>query len=506
MGVFMKRRDFLKTFGLGLGAAVINPGTVHQTLATLPKGAFAPAQATERDPAAHVISRLTFGVTPELYTHVRAVGAKAFIAEQLSPEHIDDAALDARMDDFAEVLNQNGGELARQYRGQRAQVTFALVGGAITRALYSERQLYERMVHFFSDHFSIFIGKGPVLFYKVDDDRDTIRPYALGRFGDILSASAHSPAMLLYLDNARSDKSAPNENYARELLELHTLGVNGGYTEQDVKAVARCFTGWSVAARNDTLVGASGFRFRRVFHDTGTKTVLGTTITNGGERDGQQVLAILASHPSTACFISTKLVRRFVADQPPAELVEACAAAFNQSQGDIRAVLRVIFNADAFWQAPPKFKQPFEYTMSLLRALGYDAFNNAQLVRGLRNPLTAMGQVPFTWPAPNGFPDVQGAWDDNLLPRWNMAIAAARRIPGAVINPDGLANLVQAKGVAPEVEPTLIFMAQYLLGRDLSNPERDILLKFAQAAPGSRQQKIAAGSALLLASPAFQYK
>ena len=318
------------------------------------------------------------------------------------------------------------------------------------RAVYSQQQLYERMVQFFSDHFNISIRKGPGLFLKIDDDRDVIRPHAMGTFRHLLGASAHSPAMLFYLDNFNSDKNAPNENYARELLELHTMGVNGGYTEADVKEVARSFTGWSISGLREGE--DAQFRFRRFIHDGDEKTVLGTAIGRfGGEQDGETVLDLLAAHPATARFISTKLVRRFVADDPPESLVTACTQTFLETEGDIRAVLRLIFMSDEFWNAPPKFKRPFEYVVSVLRALDYNVERNRRFFELAAGALEVMGQTPFTWPAPDGFPDEQSAWTGNLLMRWNVAMGAAGgELPGASAGTESLINLLEDNDVPLE--------------------------------------------------------
>jgi len=404
-------------------------------------------------------------------------------------------------------LSQNGGVLQQQDNKMRKVIAGALIGSTTTRAIYSERQLYERMVQLFSDHFSLYIGKANVLFLKVDDDRDVIRPNAMSTFRTILGASAHSPAMLVYLDNAKSEKSHPNENYARELMELHTLSVNGGYTETDVKEVARAFTGWSIEGGKQSKDGETSFKFRKGFHDNGTKTVLGTSIPNNGEADGEKVLDLLASNPSTAKFVSTKMLRKFVSDTPSDALIQTCADAYMSSNGDIRTVLRTIFNADEFWNAPPKFKQPFEYSVSVLRAMDYDVQDDAAFARSMTQPLTAMGNIPFDWPSPNGYPDVGAYWMTNLLPRWNFAISGANnKIKGAQAGFDGLNKLLQDNNIATDSSSALAFFGQYLFGRLLTDAEHETVLKFADATPGDEQAQIQAGIALLLASPAFQYK
>ena len=501
----MNRRTFLKAMGLGV-AVPLRAGAIGHVLAAAPPGTFAPVIPAERDPVAHVISRLTFGVTPALYAHVQNIGIDSFIDEQLALDLLDDPSVDERLKPYRTILNTNAGQLFARYQNQRRPVVEALIGGTALHAIYSQQQLYERMVRFFSDHFNISIRKGPGLFLKIDDDRDVIRPHAMGSFRDLLGASAHSPAMLFYLDNFNSDKRAPNENYARELLELHTMGVNGGYTEADIKAVARSFTGWSISGlREDEDVQ---FRFRRFIHDGDEKTVLGTKLARfGGEQDGEIVLDLLAEHPATARFISTKLARRFVADNPPSSLIEACTQEFLKTDGDIRAVLRLIFKSDEFWSAPPKFKRPFEYVVSILRALDYNVERNRRFFELAAGALEVMGQMPFTWPAPDGFPDVQSAWTGNLLMRWNVAMGAAGgELPGAHAGSESLIGLMEANHVPLEPAPVIDFMAMYLWGRPMTEQEESIVVPFMDKLPASDEQRIQAGIGLLLASPAFQYR
>jgi uncharacterized protein (DUF1800 family) len=469
-----------------------------KTFSTLP-------DVGERDPVAHVINRLTFGITPTLYDYVSRIGVDAFIEEQLEPEVIDDSECDELLEAFP-LIHQSTAELAQRYQEDRRAVIAQFLGAWITRATRSRRQLYERMVHFWSDHFYIF-AQGPAALLKIGDDRETIRPNVFGSFRDILGASAHSPAMLVFLDNAQSRGEHPNENYARELMELHTLGVDGGYTEDDVKAVARAFTGWSIVGFREANSGdeTGTFRFRRRFHDSDIKTVLGHVLPAGrGIEDGEQVLDILAAHPSTARFIATKLVRRFVADQPPSALVDRCAATFTQSNGDTRAVLRTLFASEEFWNALPKFKRPFEYTISLLRALNYSlAGVEAQEFRPFLGALRAMGHVPFTWPAPNGFPDVGAYWMDNLLPRWNTAQLAVFGTGALQPNREALASLVEAS--APASGDIYAALGHFFFGRDLTEAELNTIHELVADIDGSDLMKTFYGMALLLAAPAFQY-
>lgn len=502
--MLMNRRNFLKL--LGTSGAVAYVGELQQVLAQSEPGSFVPNSLIDQDPTTHVMSRLAFGPKAELLEHIRAIGVDAFIEEQLSPETIDDSAIAPRLRSFPD-LDKNAGELIREYEGQAGNVAAQLTGNWIVRAMYSQRQLYERIVHFWSDHFSIFFGGGQIIFLKVDDERDVVRQHGMGRFRDLLGASAHSPAILVYLDNAVSTKEAPNENYARELMELHTMGIDGGYTEHDVKEVARCFTGWTVMrpGRRNQGDGLIAFRFDPAMHDDGEKVVLGQTIpAGGGEADGEIVLDILASHPSTARFVSTKMIRRFVADNPPETLVEACTQTFLEMDGDIRSVLRTIFTSDEFWAAGPKFKRPFEYTMSVLRVLNYNIESLQQFHRAFREVMLNMGHLPFNRATPDGYPDVQEAWTDNLLTRWNIAIAAAHGgIPGATAS---LRPLLEAHDIPLEAEPIVNFLGELFYRRPLTDGESSVILGYVNEGDPYDVERLQDAIALLLAAPVFQYR
>ena len=293
------------------------------------------------------------------------------------------------------------------------------------RALYSNRQLEEVLADFWFNHFNVFEGKDRVRAMLASYERDAIRPHVLGKFKDLLLATARHPAMLYYLDNWQSMSPdvfqigpfAPgpfvpaqqlarqahglNENYGRELMELHTLGVNGGYTQQDVIAVARCFTGWTIREPNQK----PEFAFAAFMHDTGEKTVLGHKIpAGGGEQDGLQVIDILAHHPSTARFISTKLARRFVADDPPPALVDRMARTFTKTDGDLRAVLETMFTSREFfsegaWQS--KIKSPLEMVVSAARALDAKPTDSFTLVQKVAD----MGEPLYAKESPNGYKD-----------------------------------------------------------------------------------------------------
>jgi uncharacterized protein (DUF1800 family) len=366
----------------------------------------------------------------------------------------------------------------------------------VLRAAYSQRQLYEVMVDFWSNHFNIYLGKDTDRFLKTIDDREVIRPNALGNFHDLLSASMHSPAMLIYLDNAHSTRDLPNENYAREIMELHTLSVNGGYSQTDVTEVARALTGWTVQGLKGAQPG--DFIFAPRIHDDGEKHILGQVLPAGqGIRDGEIVADILANHPATANFISTKLVRRFVSDDPPSTLVTRAAAAFTSSHGNIATVMGTILHSDEFQSAfGQKFKRPFEFVASAIRS------TNAHLTPGPQtvNLLGLLGQPLFRWESPNGFPDSAGAWASTtgMLYRWNFGLALAFNAFKEA--PTGLATLVQPG------EPSVMVdtLSRALIGEPVSDQAKAILVNVASSTTPA--QAIPALTALLIGSPFFQYR
>jgi len=318
----------------------------------------------------------------------------------------------------------------------------------LLRAVYSERQLYEMMVDFWENHFNIFANKDDDRYLLTSYDRDTIRPFAMGRFRDLLGATAHSPAMLFYLDNWRSSVRRPypatkdkpagvdgglNENYARELMELHTLGVDGGYTQQDVQEVARCFSGWTIQKPNEQGL----FLYRPGLHDDGEKVVLGHKILpGGGIADGERVLDILATHPATARFIVTKLARRFISDEPPPPVIDRAAAVFLKTDGSIRETLRAILTSPEFFSPTAyraKMRSPFEYVAAAMRALSAETDAD----RPVLDAIARMGQPVFGRITPDGYADRADQWLSSgaMVARFNFAGAlAANRIRGTKID------------------------------------------------------------------------
>ncbi len=448
------------------------------------------ASGDEIDPAFHLLSRAAYGPWPGDLDRVRRMGHDSWIDEQLAPETIDDTACDLRARRF-ETIHHDPGTC---YEYKKPVLREEIVRHTLLRAVYSRRQLFEVMVGFWTDHLNISIDKGDCIYLKPSDDRLVVRANALGRFRDLIRASATSPAMLVYLDNKENTRAAfgdvPNENYARELLELHTLGVDGGYTQRDVREAARCLTGW----RLNTKWRKGTVYFDPALHDDGEKTVLGVRIPpGGGAEDLDRVVDIACAHPSTARHIASKLARRFVADDPPRALVDRVAAVFAGSGGDVRATVRAILVSDEFAAARgSKIKRPFEFVASALRALGADTHAHA----GLVDYLGRMGQAPFQYPTPDGYADEATPWLGTMLWRWNFAFAAAAgEIPSVTVRIDALST---ALGVESD-HPTPLFA--HLIGREPTPDERNAIDTFISDRGALAPAEVAA---LVIASPAFQ--
>jgi len=389
----------------------------------------------------------------------------------------------------------------------------------LLRAIYSERQLDEVMADFWFNHFNVFVNKGADRYLMTSYEREVIRPHALGKFEDLLVATAKSPAMLFYLDNWLSvgpdsdlargiprvrprrgpmynarrfppgypppfpppppraqkpknkERRGLNENYGRELMELHTLGVNGGYSQADVTEVARVFTGWTIEQPRK----GGGFKFEERLHEPGTKIVLGHKIKENGEKEGAEVLHLLAHHPSTARFISTKLAMRFVSDDPPSALVDRMAETFLKKDGDIREVLRTTFRSPEFW-APEayraKVKTPLEFVASAVRATGADVRDAAPLVR----TLTTLGMPLYAMQPPTGYSMKADAWVNSsaLLGRMNFALALGNsKLKGIDFAPDRV-----LAGASPaDAQGMLAALENALLGGDVSKQTHDTILK-----------------------------
>jgi hypothetical protein len=513
-GVLMtqvSRRDFLRFSGItAAGLAAISTGSPFGTMSALASPTtqqVSPFSGTaflaNISPELHVLNRLTWGARPQDRDRIREIGIEAYIDWQLDYANIPDPLVD----DFLSarrILSMPLDELRPIADNQYEYVLTTALWARMYRAIYSERQLYERLVEFWTDHFNIPIYD--LLAGKIDDDRRVARTQALGKFRDLLFASAQSPAMLDYLDNDVSTYEHPNENYARELMELHTLGVDGGYTEQDVVEVARALTGWTIRE------GWDGYStFDPSMHDTDAKTVLGVTLPAGrGIEDGLQVLDILARHPSTARFISTKLIRRFVSDAPPASLVDSTAQVFTETDGDIRLVMRHILLSGEFMQsAGLKFRRPLDYLTAVARSLapGLQLENGD----GFFYILEPLGHVPYGWQPPNGYPDVAGAWINTnaLLHRWNAALSITLSgegyLPGVALNLD---RVIPPAATAAELVNSVI---ANVLGFEVAAADRDQFIAYVSANPDEpltdrlRLAKLPGLVGIVLASPYFQW-
>jgi len=422
--------------------------------------------------ALHAASRLTFGPTASTLTAIQKLGVDKWVNQQLQPAKIaEDPALAERLKRYASITMTNA-ELMEKYPFRPGQAKNAagnvrlvyveLAEAKLLRAVHSNRQLEELLADFWFNHFNVFFDKGFDRVLVTSYERDAIRPHVLGNFKDMLLATSKHPAMLFYLDNwtsvstegleqlrrfQRKKQKAPggqratglNENYARELLELHTMGVDNGYTQQDVTEVARCFTGWSIA---DIREGAK-FKFNALLHDQKQKKVLGQVISAGrGEEDALQVIDILASHPATAKFISTKLAQRFVADAPPPALVARMAATFAKTHGDLREVMRTMLTASEFWSPAAykaKMKMPFEMVASALRATGAQVDNTA----AIHQELKTLGQPLYRKVEPTGYYSFAEEWTNSasLLSRMNFSLQLTQnKVRGVRVDLDRALN------------------------------------------------------------------
>jgi len=379
----------------------------------------------------------------------------------------------AKADALLEGLNPRQKETVEAFNNPEQVVVNEVTQAKLLRAIYSERQLDEVMTDFWINHFNVFINKGADRYLLTSYERDAIRPHVLGKFEDLLVATAKSPAMMFYLDNwlsvgpdsekalgiapnARGRGASPqgrpnkrkqavglNENYGRELMELHTLSVNGGYTQKDVTEVAKVFTGWTI----DPPQKGSGFRFDPHMHEPGTKIVLGRRIKEKGEKEGLEVLHLLARNPNTAHFISQKLAIRFVSDDPPPALVDRMAKTYLKKNGDIREVLRTMLKSPEFWAREDyraKVKTPLEFVVSAVRASGANVDDARALVGTLNN----MGMMPYAMLPPTGYSMKAETWVNSsaLLGRMNFALGlAAGKIRGVKVDAAGLAG-----GALPE--------------------------------------------------------
>ena len=510
---------------------------------------------TAREKAVHALNRLGFGPRPGDVDRVLEIGVGAWIERQLAPERFPDAAVAAELAQFP-TLSMTTADLfdrferpireARRARKDAAgdgavdaekmreaippenrprRIIEELSAARVLRAADSERQLNEVLVDFWMNHFNVFAAKGLDRIFVTSFERDTVRPLLWGRFEDLLLATAKSPAMLFYLDNARSvaeesnrpparsfaaifrpvNPNAPrglNENYARELMELHTLGVDGGYTQKDVVELARILTGWSIEPQRGEFV------FRARMHDVGPKTFLGRTFpAGGGIEEGEAAIRMLARDPRTAKRIAYLLCQRLVADEPPAALVNRVAGRFLATGGQLTESVRTIVTSPEFFDPSyyrAKVKSPFEYVVSAIRASGARTDGRMPVLRAIGQ----MGEPLYLCQPPTGYSDVSSAWVNTgaLVRRLNFAVAlASNRLPGTSVDVAGLLAPWQACDARASVEP----LARALTGEALSEGTLDTIRKRLEETAASSpdvssntQLPLVAG--LILGSPEFQ--
>ncbi|MEM7140461.1 MAG: DUF1800 domain-containing protein [Actinomycetota bacterium] len=419
-----------------------------------------------------LMKRATYGVTQEVIDRVGQVGAAAWIAEQLDHQTLDTTAIDTKVAALA-VIGSTAAQLQATYGNQTQEIAGQLAIATSMRQMESPAQLYERMVEFWSDHLNVPTSNNVLRYLKPVEDREVIRPHALGKFKDLIVASAQSPAMLYYLDNALSFAGNINENYARELLELHTVGVNGGYTEADIVAVADLLTGWSIE-QNTGL-----FEFRLAQHDTSSQSILGWN--RPGDTDyldhGVQFLQHLALLPATAEFICTKLIRRFVTDMPDPTMVADLAAVYLANDSDIKPVLTALFAHPTFLGSEgQKLRRPQEFLIAIGRQVDaeFSTITSSAQIGPLGATAVSLGQPPFQWPAPNGYPDVGPAWLNagGLLGRWNAAADLATGYFGVMnVTTNHLRDGIGVRPVGEQFD----IVADRLLHEPLTDDGRHVL-------------------------------
>lgn len=464
------------------------------------------------DEVVHLLSRATFGVTAAEVARAREMSAGAWLAEQLS-DGLDDGGIEGQLANQYPDLRKTAGQLLAGENADR--IGREIVAEAmVLRAAFSKRQLFERMVEFWDDHLNVpaFPSNNHLAARKVEEEREVIRKHALGRFADLIQTQAKSPAMLGYLDQERSrgdGNNVPNENYARELMEIHTVGVEAGYTEDEVKAAAALLTGFSVDDNNNPK-----FRYRPEWHATGPVEILGFTSANDSEDaqvETEKFIDYLAHHPSTAQRLATKLALKFVAEEPQEALVAELAQVYLDNDTQIAPVLEALFTSKAFADSVgQKISRPMEDVVGAVRALGFTPAGNLENRDRLRNMLGRMGQEPYQHASPYGYPLSGVAWIDSgtLLERWNFH----QRLVDGEFNgllsgaDDALGKLVDP---VPETAGELVdALADRLVAQPLMDEHRAALLDYvgvaeADAVGGKANDLIMQLAVAILDSPYF---
>jgi len=495
-------------------------GNARRALFTAMAGIFASSQAkgqvqvgpqtpvdrVRRDNLYYLVNRASFGFTPALYSEAVQRGYEGWLDWQLNPENISDTEAEQALSAFPSV-SLSAAQLYAAYgpggaAGDPQDVVRDLRGARVVRAVRSERQLFERVVEFWGDHLNVPPADGPLQFFRTVYDSEVIRQHALGYFPDLLMASAKSAAMLIYLNGNENVAGAPNENYAREVMELHTLGVDGGYNENDIYELARCFTGWTLYPPTSSQIG--DFYFNPSLHDNGSKVVMGQPIpTGGGLGDGEDMLLFLASHPSTAAYVTKKLATHLLDYDPPQALLDEAASVFLATGGHIKEVVRVILSGRWIdvvdpWNTP-KISRPLHFVSSLLRTPGVELTSPI----GVLNSLFVMGHLPFGWEAPDGYPDSADAWGTSVLPRWDFAYRVfGGLVPGVSASAGALYAALGSPGLSNLTE-----RASWLLAnRNLKPSEVQLVEDFVQSGVASGGEELLRSTLALIAScPSYQY-
>ncbi len=493
------RRAFFKTGALVAGGALLRPAAAAAQLPKWParkSPAFHTVQQQEAPskPAAwsstanRLLRRATYGPTPADVAAIKALGYQGWLSQQLKWSRIQDTAVQASVASLYPLL---AGTADTIYTTDLNTATTQLQQATLYRSAYSQRQLYERMVEFWSDHFNIYVGK--VGYLKIIDDREVIRKHALGRFGDMVKASSKSPAMLAYLDQTASRVGRPNQNYARELMELHTLGVDGGYTQQDVAELSRVLTGWTTKGRGD-------FNFDPNGHDWGAKTVMGMTIPAGspsqgqlGMQEGEKVIDMLIAHPSTARFISTKMLRWLLSSEPTSSQISTITGVYRSTGGDISAMVRAILNDAWIAASPARYKRPYHYLVSAMRALSATVTSTDPVNR----QLATMGQSLFIWDTPDGYPDTIEYWSGGIAPRWLFANVIANYKTTAI-------TVDAAPFLTGGAEGTMVAIEQRVFAGEMA-PATRASIKAYLAAGTVNETRVRETLGLAVASSDFQW-
>lgn len=486
-GRLENRRGILQALGLGGTTPLPDP----------------PHAVGRRDAVLTLVNRITQGFSRSELQYAKSIGYDAYLEEQLDYLSIDDSETEARMANFP-TIDMGPGEIYLTYIETPEIPYWELKGATIVRSVHSKRQLFERMCEFWSDHFNIDHAEDPEYAFKPEDNINVVRTHALGFFPDMLRASTHSAAMLYYLDNWLNFIGTPQENYARELMELQSLGVDGGYTEMDVKEVAECLTGWTL-----NLDSNDPDYLRTIYdndlHQPGAKTVLGVTIPHSPPRQQlNAVVDILAGHPSTAQFVASKMTRWLLRENPPQALVDQVAQTYLDTGGDIKQMIRVILSRENLrWSSSvyqPKFKRPFHLVTSLIRGLNLEV--NDPLY--LNYYLSVMGHSPFNWHPPTGYPDTVNAWGNSMLPRWTFVSALmGQLIPGV----NGILQVPQwlgATGPNPHVG-LAARINERALGGALTPSQEAAIQEFLDSLAPVTGQDIFEAVALAASAPGYQW-